>query len=157
MLARIVAFSAIAGMAACRSSGNDQQKAPPAVRSETPEDLPVMVNKEPPFRYPPALYAQKVQGNVTLRLFVDSNGSARPESTRVEQSSGALPLDSAAIKGSQELRFIPARLHGVSVGVTVLFPVYFRHPEGNPLPGDSILGRLPGPQAGTRASRLPRK
>ena len=36
-----------------------------------PDLAPVMLNKELPFRYPPALYAQKVQGNVTLRLFID--------------------------------------------------------------------------------------
>ena len=144
---RIVAVTLVA-MAACRNGTSEQQQqggALPPARSETPEDPPVMVNKEPPFRYPAALYAQKAQGNVTLRLFVDSNGSARPESTRIEQSSGILPLDSAAIKGSQELRFVPARLHGVPVGVTVLFPVYFRHPEGAPLPGDSILGRREAP------------
>src|SRR6266516_2437219 len=36
-----------------------------------PDVAPVMLNKELPFRYPPALYAQKVQGNVTLRIFID--------------------------------------------------------------------------------------
>jgi TonB family protein len=154
MFARIVALIAVAGVAACKGSANERGDvaAQAPTRNETPEDPPVMINKEPPFRYPAALYAQKVQGNVTLRLFVDSNGSARPESTRVELSSGTLPLDSAAIKGSRELRFIPAKLHGVAIGVTVLFPVYFRHPEGSPLPGDSILGRLP-----PSASRPPRR
>ena len=34
-----------------------------------PDVAPVMLNKELPFRYPPALYAQKVQGNVTLRIY----------------------------------------------------------------------------------------
>jgi hypothetical protein len=45
------------------------------------------------------------------------------------------------VKGSQELRFVPARLHGEPMAVTILFPVYFRHPDARPLPGDTILTR----------------
>ena len=37
-----------------------------------PDVLPVMLNKELPFRYPPALYAEKAQGNVTLRLYAST-------------------------------------------------------------------------------------
>ena len=106
-----------------------------------PDEIPRMINTELPFRYPPALYAQKVQGNVTLRLRVDTNGQVRADSTRIEESSGYPALDSAAVKGSQELRFVPARLHGEPMAVTILFPVYFRHPDARPLPGDTILTR----------------
>lgn len=106
-----------------------------------PDEIPRMINTDLPFRYPPALYAQKVQGNVTLRLRVDTNGQVRPDSTRIEQSSGYPALDSAAVKGSQELRFVPARLHGEPMAVTILFPVFFRHPDARPLPGDTILTR----------------
>jgi TonB family protein len=105
----------------------------------TPDEIPRMINSELPFRYPPALYAQKVQGNVTLRLRVDTNGQVLRDSTRVEESSGYPALDSAAVGGSQELRFVPARLHGEPMAVTILFPVYFRHPDARPLPGDTIL------------------
>ena len=107
----------------------------------TPDEIPRMINTDLPFRYPPALYAQKVQGNVTLRLRVDTNGQVRPDSTRIEVSSGYPALDSAAVKGSQELRFVPAKLHGEPMAVTILFPVYFRHPDARPLPGDTILTR----------------
>jgi protein TonB len=98
-----------------------------------------MVNTELPFRYPAALYARKVQGNVTLGLFIDSNGRVRPESTHIAESSGYPSLDSAAMVGSTSLRFVPAKLHGEAMAVSILFPVYFRHPEARPLPGDSIL------------------
>jgi protein TonB len=98
-----------------------------------------MVNKEPPFRYPAALSARKVQGDVWLRLYVDRDGNVTADSTRVETSSGYASLDSAAIKGSQELRFVPAKLHGEPMAVSLQFPVYFRHPEAAPLPGDTIL------------------
>lgn len=98
-----------------------------------------MVNSQLPFHYPGALYALKRQGNVTLRLFVDSSGQTVPESTRVEEPSEYKPFDSAAVAGASALRFIPAKLHGEPVGMTILFPVYFRHPEAPPLPGDSAL------------------
>jgi hypothetical protein len=45
------------------------------------------------------------------------------------------------VKGSQELHFIPAKLRGEPMPVTILFPVYFRHPDAHALPGDTILKR----------------
>src|SRR5579859_1196533 len=77
-----------------------------------PDIAPVMLNKELPFRYPPALYAQKVQGNVTLRIYIDSNGAIVPDSTRVAETSGFNALDSAAMKGSRDLKFEPAKTQG---------------------------------------------
>lgn len=108
----------------------------------TPDEKPRMLNEDLPFHYPPALYARKVQGNVTLRLYVDRTGQVTPDSTRIEESSGYAGLDSAAVKGSLDLRFAPARMRGESLGVAILFPVYFRHPEARALPGDTILRRL---------------
>jgi TonB family protein len=110
-----------------------------------PDVIPVMRNAQLPFRYPSVLYAQKVQGNVTLRIFIDSLGAVHPESTIVVESSGYPALDSAAIKGSRELSFTPARKRDAPVAVTVLYPVYFRHPEAAPLPGDSVLKTAPTP------------
>lgn len=129
-------------LAACIDK-NTAQKAIEAVQSDgaTPDEMPVMLNKEPPFRYPPALFASKVQGNVTLHLHLDSTGAVVPESTVVVESSGYPGLDSAAVQGSRELRFSPARLHHRPVEVSLLLPVFFRHPQGRPLPGDTILHR----------------
>jgi protein TonB len=110
-------------------------------RGPRPDVLPVMLNAEPPFRYPADLYAQKVQGNITLRIYIDSVGIVHPESTLVAESSGYPSLDSAAVAGSRELRFAPATLDGDPISVPILFPVYFRHPEAPPLPGDTILKR----------------
>jgi protein TonB len=108
----------------------------------TPDEKPKMMNEELPFHYPPALFARKIQGNVTLRLYVDRAGQVTPDSTRIEESSGYAGLDSAAVKGSQDLRFTPARLRGEPLGVSILFPVYFRHPDAHALPGDTILQRM---------------
>jgi TonB family protein len=104
-----------------------------------PDVLPVMLNKDLPFRYPASLYAKKVQANVTLRVFIDKEGQVVSESTHVAESSGIPSLDSAAVRGSSELRFIPAKTRNEAVPVSILFPVYFRHPDAQPLPGDTIL------------------
>jgi len=104
-----------------------------------PDEAPKMLNKELPFHYPPVLYAKKVQGNVTLRLFIDREGHVRPDSTQVVESSGYASFDSAAIRGSQELQFVPAKTKGEPQAVTILFPVYFRFPGAPPLPGDTVL------------------
>jgi protein TonB len=122
----------------------DRDTAQAAVRSlqsgpPTPDTLPAMTNPELPFTYPPALYAQRVQGNVTLRIFIDSTGAVRPESTAVAEASGYPALDSAAVTGSRDLRFRPAKFGARPGGVSILFPVFFRHPQGAPLPGDTIL------------------
>lgn len=106
-----------------------------------PDVAPVMLNKELPFRYPPALYAQKVQGNVTLRIYIDREGAIVGDSTRVAETSGFNALDSAAMKGSRDLTFVPAKTQGQAVPVSILLPVFFRHPDAPPLAGDSIIKR----------------
>lgn len=127
------------GSLACRDASGERRTLRGLGGPERPDEHPVMVNAELPFRYPPALYTRKVQGNVTLHLFIDRDGRILPDSTRVEESSGYPALDSAAVMGSQELHFVPAKLRGEPIAVSVLFPVYFRHPEASPLPGDTIL------------------
>lgn len=130
----------IAATSACGDGKDTAIRAPklpdPGPR---PDELPALVNAELPFRYPAELYARKVQGNVTLKLFIDRDGRVVPDSTRVDEPSGYLALDSAAVKGAPELHFVPAKLHGETISVSLLFPVYFRHPEARPLPGDTVL------------------
>jgi protein TonB len=102
---------------------------PDAVRREAAagrNDVPVAINGESPFQYPPALYDQGVEGEVRLRLYVDSAGRVVPESTRVASSSGTPALDSAAIQGSAQLRFAPAHRNGLPVGLAFYQPVIFR-------------------------------
>lgn len=110
-----------------------------------PDIAPVMLNSELPFRYPPALYAQRVQGNVTLRIYINRDGEIVADSTRVAETSGFNALDSAAMKGSRELKFEPAKTQGQAVPVSILLPVYFRHPDAPPLVGDSIINRDSSP------------
>jgi TonB family protein len=117
----------------------DKASTPPAPR---PDELPTLVSGTLPFKYPASLYARKVQGNVTLRLFIDRDGRVLTDSTRVDEPSGYAELDSAAMRGAADLHFVPAKLHGDAIAVSILFPVYFRHPEARPLPGDTILNEV---------------
>lgn len=119
---------------------------PGAVRPDVP---PVMLNDEPPFRYPATLWAQRVQGNVVLRVFVNAEGMPVADSTVVVEASGIPALDSAALAGVRDLRFRPALLRDTPVGVSLTLPVFFRHPDAPPLPGDSVLqgNRRPPPRS----------
>ena len=124
----IVIAAVLAAVAGCRggASQSENQSAPP------PEsEPPVALNPDVPIAYPPALYEQKVEGDVTLRLFVDSTGKLVPESTRVAEASGYPALDSAAIAGSAGLRFAPGKRHGIPVATAFLQPVEFRHPQAS--------------------------
>ena len=104
-----------------------------------PDELPVMLNKRPPFQYPAGLLTKKVQANVVLRIHIDVDGKIVPESTTVAESSKVPELDSAAIRGARDLRFVPAKKRGQPISVTVNFPVFFRAPGEPPLPGDTVL------------------
>jgi TonB family protein len=143
MHTRVLAATVVVVVVCC-GCGSDSGRQSRAT-DEGVDETPVMVNRDLPFRYPASLYARRVQGNVTLRLFIDIDGRARSESTRIEESSGYADLDSAAVRGSRELQFVPAKVHGEPRAVAVLFPVYFRHPEASPLPGDTILDRQAQP------------
>jgi len=153
-MTRVVTWTMImtAGLVSVGCNKGEQADQPFSGVGARPDVLPVMLNKDLPFRYPPALYAKKVQANVTLRVFIDKEGLVVNESTHVAESSGIPSLDSAAVRGSGELRFIPAKTRGEAVPVSILFPVYFRHPEAPPLPGDTILKQngtaaMPNPPA----------
>jgi len=138
MMRHVLFASLAATLVAC---GKDNHSSLIARRSSAtqPDELPVPVSNDLPFRYPPSLYARKVQGNVLLRLYVDRDGRVVPDSIGVYQKSGSAVLDSAAMAGAREMRFVPGKLHGEPIGVSVIFPVYYRHPEAPPLPNDTIL------------------
>ena len=102
----------------------------PAAASAPAEEPPVALNADPTVQYPPDLYDRRVEGDVVLRLFVDSTGHLVPESTRVSESSGFAALDSAAVRGTPRLRYAPARRHGLPVATAFLQTIEFRHPEG---------------------------
>ncbi len=123
--------------AGCTERARAVRSDPGEWRPGGPNIAPEMVNDELPFRYPVELYVQRVQGNVLLRLHVDSTGVVIPDSTRLVERSGYPALDSAALAGAARLRFRAARRSGVPIAVSLLFPVHFRHPDGPKPAGDS--------------------
>lgn len=106
--------------------------------TDMPDERPRMLNADVPFRYPVSLYLQRVQGNVTLRLFVDAEGRVVADSTRIVEPSGQAGFDSAALAGARLLRFRPALRRGAPVPVALLYPVHFRLPGGSVPAGDSL-------------------
>ena len=119
---RLCAGAAVLVLLACRG---DQAE----VRREAPDrqnDVPVAINGESPFQYPAELYDEGLEGEVRLRLWVDSTGRVAPESTRVASSSGTPALDSAAQAGAVQLQFAPAHRNGRPVGMAFYQPVIFR-------------------------------
>jgi len=153
MWVKTAAALLLMGFAACKQGEGSGM--PFQTVGRQPDVAPVMLNKELPFRYPPALYAQKVQGNVTLRIFIDREGAIVPDSTRIAETSGFTALDSAAMKGSRELKFEPAKTQGQPVPVSILLPVYFRHPDAPPLAGDSIIKRDSTAASSTPTATVP--
>jgi protein TonB len=122
-----------AWLLACAACGGAPPPATPegggAATSQPAFEPPVVTNAEPPVRYPTAAFQQNMEGTVILRLFVDSLGHLRPESTRVAEASGVPALDSAARAGVAAMKFAPARRNGRAVSTAFLQPVHFRRPE----------------------------
>jgi len=100
--------------------------------SARPDEAPrAVANSDSLIQYPPRLFDQGVEGDVMVRVFVDSTGTVRPESTRIAESSGTAMLDSAALAGVARLHYTPAKKGGVPVATTFLQPVEFRHPDAS--------------------------
>ncbi len=110
---------------------------------------PVQVS-ESPFQYPEELWDAGVEGVTTLRLFVTDGGQV--DSAQVERSSGYPAFDSAALAGSRDLKFEPARRGEKPIGGWVSLPVEFNLPGGSapsasgassPAPADTTAARSP--------------
>ncbi len=99
---------------------------------------PVLLTRDLPFIYPRALFAERLEGEVALRLFVDSLGLVVQESTSVAEPSGRPEFDSAAVAGAPYLEFRPARSDGARVGRTVVLPVKFRLPTADSARRDTL-------------------
>lgn len=102
------------------------------------DSLPVYIGDSLPFLYPPGPYIERIQDNVTLRLYLDEFGRPVPESTRVQEHAQHAAFDSSALQGAKDLVFRPAFRKGKPVPYPVLFPIKFRVPDGPPMPGDSV-------------------
>jgi periplasmic protein TonB len=107
----------------------DRDAPPPIIPAEDP---PVAINPVSPVRYPEALLRQGIEGQVLLRLYVDTAGRIIPDSTRIAESSGYPALDSAALVASPELMFSPALHQGRPIAAPFIQPVQFRGVRARP-------------------------
>jgi periplasmic protein TonB len=125
---------AVLALSACVTQ-DDAKKAIDALseaKAPVPDQLPVMQNTKVPFHYPDALVASGARDSVVLRIFIDSLGAVRPESTRLEKASRYPALDTAALVGARDLVFTPAKRQGHPMAVSIKLPVQFNPPP--PLP-----------------------
>lgn len=120
------ALYALFALSSCKADPEQVRRDAATGRNE----VPVAINGESPFQYPADLYDQGLEGEVRLRLFVDSAGRVLPESTTIAATSGTPRLDSAAVAGAAQLRFAPAHRDGVPVATAFYQPVIFRRPAG---------------------------
>lgn len=125
-VASLTVMVALAG-GACRNGGGQEGARDPA-----------LLTRELPFVYPPALYAAGVEGDVGLRLYIDSLGLVVQESTTVAEPSGRPEFDSAAVAGAPYLEFQPATSGSARVGRTVVLPVKFRIPPADSQRRDTL-------------------
>ena len=128
-----LAVALLLATAACRDAPGDGASSDP-----------VLLTRELPFVYPPALYAAGVEGDVALRLYVDSLGLVVTDSTSVAEPSTHAEFDSAAVVGAPYLEFQPAIERGTRVGKTVVLPVKFRLPSSTPPADSQRRDTLPG-------------
>jgi protein TonB len=142
------AFAAGIAVAALACGGSAPAPATQGAGAAPPPEAeaPVALNPDVPIAYPPALFEDRIEGDVVLRMFVDTAGRLVPESTRVAESSNYSALDSAALAGSTKLRFAPAKRRGVPVATAFLQPVEFRY-----LGAGAARGAAPAPPRGVTA------
>jgi TonB family protein len=104
---------------------------PPGTYEMSPvEEMPALSNRGQVVRliaqaYPPALRAQGVGGQVTVRMRVDERGV--PGEIEVLESPHP-ELAAAAVRVAEGMRFRPARTEGKPVAVRITLPLSFQAP-----------------------------
>jgi TonB family protein len=113
MSALVVA--ALCGVAAaCGGSGGGE---PETVQNPVPMPDPTPVD------YPVALWDSQVEGETDVLVLVNEYGDV--DSARVEQSSGHVEFDSAAVAGARQLRFTPGRRGDRPAAMWTIIPIRF--------------------------------
>jgi|GEM_PF-6278814 len=101
------------------SAPSTNQDASVGVRGNTP---PVPMNNRPP-TYPARALADRLEGTVTLRLSISSEGAI--DRLEIDLSSGYSVLDASAISAVRSWRFVPAKQNGRPVAMIVYLPIRF--------------------------------
>jgi TonB family protein len=87
------------------------------------DEPPVIIKTVRP-KYPEEAREAKIEGDVTLLVYIDENGDVR--NAIVQFSRGSAALEEAAKKAAMKCKFKPAKRQGVPVGVWYSIVMQFR-------------------------------
>lgn len=130
---RSVVLCLLLGLIACGEDADTD--APQPESSDITPAVPIA--QQNPIPYPPALYAQGIEGEVMLYLFVDASGAVIHDSTRIAESSGHNEFDAAALQAAPSLRFVPAHRGDSAVSAPIQVPIRFTLPDSAQVRADS--------------------
>ena len=116
---RLLSLTLLIAGIACQGDRPKEGEVTPATRITDKTEIP----------YPPELYAQRIEGQVMLYLFIDSTGAIVNDSTRIAKSSGQAAFDAAALEAAPHLRFTPAHRSTVPVAAPIQVPIIFTLPN----------------------------
>jgi TonB family protein len=120
---RLVRVAALAFLAAC------------ATEDAVVEHPRLLDQEESPFRYPPELWDDGIEGETVVMVRVNTAGVV--DSVYVYESSGQPAFDSAAMNGARNLWFAPGRRDARETTMWARIPVRFWINEAGPSAGAS--------------------
>lgn len=97
---------------------------------------PAYPHAQPP--YPDSAQTNGEQGTIVLDVYVRTNG--KPGKVKVSQSSGFEDLDTAAIEGVANWRFVPALRDGDQVADWTTVKIVYQFPTMAPAPASAPSG-----------------
>jgi periplasmic protein TonB len=101
-------------------------------RAEDVEEQPVLdrdgLSRTMERYYPPVLARSRVAGRAVVELIVDEDGSVRPNSARVLDTTHPAFAE-ATLQAVERFRFQPAKMMGIPVPVLVTIPINWTIPE----------------------------
>jgi len=121
----VAAAAAAADAAGSPAAEPRLPNAAPALPADTPPLRSAQADHRhcPPAPYPPALRERGIEGAVTLRVRVDTQG--QPADVQVLSGSGFRLFDEAALRQVRSCRFQPATRGEAALESWVEFPVRF--------------------------------
>ena len=113
-----------------------------------PVEQPELVPGTAAVEYPTDLWDARMEGEAVLMVRVTDAGIV--DSVYVEESSGFAAFDSAAVRGSREMRFMPGRQGGQRMAMWTRLPIRFRREASEPT--DARVPAAAGSDSGHAAS-----
>jgi TonB family protein len=122
-----IALAALAFSEGCGGAVSAEGKPWDTVSLDVEYDEPPVVIKAVRPVYPEEASEAKIEGDVTLLVYIDENGDVR--NAIVRASPGYAPLEEAAKEAALKCKFKPAKYRGKPVGVWYDVVMEFRLPS----------------------------